>query len=63
MPQHRKLYVKKVKENSRSMLDQLNADLERETEDVLETEQSADHLARVMEEPREELKAAKRQEI
>ena len=45
------------------MLDQLNADLERETEDVLETEQSADHLAQVMEEPREELKAAKRQEI
>ena len=63
MPQHRKLYVKKVKENSRSMLDQLNADLERETEDVLETEQSADHLAQVMEEPREALKAAKRQEI
>ena len=63
MPQHRKLYVKKVKENSRSMLSQLNADLERETEDVLETEQSADHLEQVMEEPREELKAAKRQEI
>ena len=60
MPQHRKLYVKKVKENSRSMLDQLNADLERETEDVLETEQYADHLAHVMEAPRDEFKAAKR---
>ena len=58
-----KLYVKKVKENSHSMLDQLNADLERETEDVLETEQSADHLAQVMEELREELKATKRQRI
>ena len=58
-----KLYVQKVKENSHSMLDQLNADLERETEDVLETEQSADHLAQVMEELREELKATKRQRI
>ena len=58
-----KLYVKKVKENSRSMLDRLNADLERETEDVLETEQSADHLAQVMEELWEELKATKRQRI
>ena len=58
-----KLYVKKVKENSRSMLSQLNADLEQETEDVLETEQSADHLAEVMEQLREELKATKRQRI
>ena len=58
-----KLYVQKVKENSRFMLDQLNADLERETEDILETEQSADHLAQVMEQLREELKATKRQRI
>lgn len=58
-----KLYVKKVMENSRSMLTELNADLERETEDVMETEQSADHLAQVMEELREELKATKRQRI
>ena len=58
-----KLYVQKVKENSHSMLDQLNADLERENADVLETEQSADHLAQVMEELREELKATKRQRI
>lgn len=58
-----KLYVKKVKENSHSMLAQLNADLERETEDVLETEQSADHLAQVMGQMREELKATKRQRI
>ena len=58
-----KLYVRKVKENSHSMLDKLNADLERETEDVLETEQSADHLAEVLDELREELKATKRQRI
>ncbi|MDY4598292.1 MAG: stage V sporulation T C-terminal domain-containing protein [Candidatus Faecousia sp.] len=58
-----KLYVKKVMENSRSMLTELNADLERETEDVMETEQSADHLAQVMGQLREELKATKRQRI
>ncbi len=58
-----KLYVKKVKETSRDLLAELNAGLERETEDVMETEQSADHLAQVMEDLREELKATKRQRI
>ena len=58
-----KLYVKKVKENSRSMLDQLNADLQREQEDVTQTEQSADRLAEVLEELQTELKATKRQRI
>lgn len=58
-----KLYVKKVMENSSSMLTELNAGLERENEDVVEAEQSADHLAQVMEELREELKATKRQRI
>lgn len=58
-----KLYVKKVKENSRDLLAELNASLERETEDVMETEQSADHLAQVLEDLREELKATKRQRI
>ena len=58
-----KLYVKKVKETSRDLLAELNAGLERETEDVMETEQSADHLAQVLEDLREELKATKRQRI
>ena len=58
-----KLYVKKVKENSRSMLDRLNADLEREREDVSQTEQSADRLAEVLLDLQEELKATKRQRI
>ena len=58
-----KLYVQKVKENSHSMLDRLNADLERENEDVMETEQSADRLAEVLLDLQEELKATKRQRI
>lgn len=58
-----KLYVKKVKENSCSMLDQLNADLQREQEDVTQTEDSADRLAVILEDLQEELKATKRQRI
>ena len=58
-----KLYVKKVKENSHSMLDQLNADLQREQEDVSQTEQSADRLAEILLDLQEELKATKRQRI
>ena len=58
-----KLYVKKVMDHSAAMIDQLNDDLARENEDVAETEQSADHLAAVLEDLREELKATKRQRI
>ncbi len=58
-----KIYVKMVKENSAEMLARLNEDLAKENNDVAETEQSADHLAEVLEELREELKATKRQRI
>ena len=58
-----KIYVRRIRENSGSMLDELNAELARQDSDVVETEQSADHLAHVMEELREELKATKRQRI
>ena len=58
-----KLYVQKVKENSHSMLDQLNADLQREQKDVTQTEHSADRLAEVLLDLQEELKATKRQRI
>jgi stage V sporulation protein T len=58
-----KIYVRRVMEHSQSMLEELNAGLNREQADVLETEQSADRLAQVMEELREELKATKRQRI
>ena len=56
-------YIRKVMENSAAMLEKLNAELLRENDEVTETEQSADHLAEVMEELQEELKTTKRQRI
>lgn len=58
-----KIYVRRVMEHSHAMLEELNAGLNREQADVLETERSADRLAQVMEDLREELKATKRQRI
>ena len=58
-----KSYVKQVMDHSADMLGRLNRDLAREQEDVAETEQSADHLAQVLEELQEELKVTKRQRI
>ncbi len=58
-----KLYVQKVKDNSATMLDRLNADLEKEAEDVAETEQSEANLEAVLADLQEELKATKRQRI
>ena len=58
-----KIYVRRVMEHSHDMLEELNAELARQDSDVVETEQSADHLAQVMEELRQELKATKRQRI
>ena len=58
-----KIYVRRVMEHSHVMLEELNAELARQDSDVVETEQSADHLAQVMEELRQELKATKRQRI
>lgn len=58
-----KLYIRRVMDHSADMLERLNQDLEREQEDVVETEQSADHLASVLAELQEELKVTKRQRI
>ena len=58
-----KAYVQKVKDNSAEMLARLNADLDREDEDIGETERSAEHLAEVLADLQEELKATKRQRI
>ncbi len=58
-----KRYVQKIKDNSASMLERLNADLEQEAEDVAETEQSAANLEAVLADLQEELKATKRQRI
>ena len=45
------------------MIERLNEDLLKETDDIAETEQSADNLAEVLDSLREELKATKRQRI
>lgn len=58
-----KLYVQKVKDNSATMLDRLNADLEKEAENVAETEKSAENLEAVLADLQEELKVTKRQRI
>lgn len=58
-----KLYVRKVKDHSTSMLEQLNADLKRETEDIHETERASENLTQVLEQLQKELKTTKRQRI
>ena len=58
-----KSYLRRVRDNSSGMLASLNADLERETEDVAETEQSAANLEQVLGDLQEELKATKRQRV
>ena len=58
-----KSYVRKLADGSAAMLTQLNEELKRETEQVAETEQSADNLAEVLADLTEELKVTKRQRI
>jgi stage V sporulation protein T len=58
-----KHYVKKLADNASSMMEQLNEELSKATDQVAETEQSADHLAEVLDDLSEELKATKRQRI
>ena len=56
-------YIRKVMDNPAAMLEKLNAEMSHETDDIAETEQSADHLAEILEQLQEELKAMKRQRI
>ena len=58
-----KAYLRKVKKNSAAMLERLNADLNKQAEDVAETETSAANLEAVLTDMQEELKATKRQRI
>ncbi|MBQ3298754.1 MAG: recombinase family protein, partial [Ruminococcus sp.] len=58
-----KLYIKMVRDNSSEMLEQLNADLEKQQEDIQETTRSEENLEEVLIELQEELKATKRQRI
>ena len=58
-----RLYIRRVMNGSAAMIDQLNADLAQENNQVVETEQSADNLAELLDELTEELKVTKRQRI
>ena len=58
-----KIYVRRIRDNSAAMLEQLNADLAREREDVEETERSAANLDDILLGLQEELKATKRQRV
>ncbi|MBE6771137.1 MAG: stage V sporulation protein T [Ruminococcaceae bacterium] len=58
-----KLYVEKIMQNSAAMIDQLNADLECENENIEETEQTAENIAKVLVDLNEELKVTKRMRI
>ena len=58
-----RLYIRRVMDSSAEMLDRLNAELAREDNQIVETEQSADNLAEVLDDLTAELKATKRQRI
>ncbi|MBQ1503985.1 MAG: stage V sporulation protein T, partial [Oscillospiraceae bacterium] len=55
--------VQRLCDSAETMITRLNADLEKENDDVTETEQSADHLSEALEELEEELRITKRQRI
>ena len=56
-------YVRKVRDNSSSMLERLNADLEKEQTDIAETKRAEENLEALLLDKQEELKATKRQRI
>lgn len=58
-----KIYVEKLMENSASMIDELNRDLAKKNDNIAETEQSADHLAEILDDLMEEMRITKRQRI
>lgn len=58
-----RLYIRRVMNGSAAIIEQLNADLAQEDNQVVETEQSADNLAELLDELTEELKVTKRQRI
>lgn len=58
-----KIYIQKVKDNSSAMLERLNEELEKEREDVAETERAAANLEEVLKDLQEELRATKRQRV
>ena len=58
-----KEYIKKVMETSSAMLAKLNADMDKEEDDIAETQRAAENLEKLMEDLQEELRVTKRQRI
>ena len=58
-----KLYIKMVRDNSSEMIEQLNADLINEQNDIDETDRTEVNLEEVLAELQEEMKATKRQRV
>ncbi len=56
-------YVRKVRDNSSTMLERLNADLEKEQTNIAETKRTEENLEALLLDKQEELKATKRQRI
>ena len=56
-------YVRKVRDNSSTMLERLNTDLEKEQADIAETKRTEENLEALLLDKQEELKATKRQRI
>lgn len=56
-------YVRKVRDNSSTMLERLNADLAKEQADIAETKRAEENLEVLLLDKQEELKATKRQRI
>lgn len=58
-----KEYIKKIMETSSAMLAKLNADMDKEEDDIAETQRAAENLEKLMEDLQEELRVTKRQRI
>ena len=58
-----KQYLRIVRDNSAKMLERLNADIQKQDDDLQETSLSVTHLQEALEDLQEELKATKRQRV
>lgn len=58
-----KIYLQKIRDNARDMIEKLNGEIGKQDEDVGEAERSVQNLTAVLEDVQEELKATKRQRI
>ncbi|NLV86895.1 MAG: stage V sporulation protein T, partial [Clostridiales bacterium] len=58
-----KNYVQKVRDNSEAILERLNEDIKKESEDLAETEKATENLEEILADLQEELKVTKRQRV